>query len=388
MRRLIAVIFCLCAVRAAISGKIEAAEIVVSSAPELHAALKQLQPGTTVLIAPGVYDGWFLLKRVVGTPDAPVRLQAQFPDNPPVFHHHAESLHLSDCAYVTLKSLIVEGQASNGVNIDDGGTYETPSHHIVVEDVTIRNVGPVGNHDGLKLSGVTDFRVSRCRIEGWGGSAIDMVGCVRGVIEACEFRGKKGFSQMNGVQAKGGAREIVIQTSRFYDAGARAVQLGGRTELVTFRPTVKPYEATAIEVAGNRFFGGETPIAFVTANGGYAHHNTIFFPRRWALRILQETGLPSFPPCQNGRFEQNVILYDARMTETVNVGLRTAPQTFTFARNVWVRVDSAVLPALPSPEIGGQLLDKTDLDFSRLPEIVLNPPTRHLDAGADAYRVP
>ena len=36
---------------------------------------------------------------------------------------------------------------------------------IVLEGLTVRRVGPRGNRDGIKLSGVTDFRVESCRVE-------------------------------------------------------------------------------------------------------------------------------------------------------------------------------------------------------------------------------
>ncbi len=100
----------------------------------------------------------------------------------------------------------------------------------------MQDTGPRGNHDALKMSGVDNFTVRRCRFEGWGGSGIDMVGCHHGVIEDCTFVGKKGFSQSNAVQLKAGTRDVLVQTSFFKDVGHRSINLGGSTGLAFFRP--------------------------------------------------------------------------------------------------------------------------------------------------------
>src|SRR6185295_6848225 len=104
-------------------------------------------------------------------------------------------------------------------------------------------VGPGGNCDGIKLSGVDEFRVASCTVEGWGtggGSAIDMVGCHDGVVESNNFLGASGAGEStssgNGVQTKGGSANIVIRRNRFENAGARAINIGGSTGRQYFRP--------------------------------------------------------------------------------------------------------------------------------------------------------
>ena len=73
-------------------------------------------------------------------------------------------------------------------------------------------------------------------VEGWGGQAVDMVGCHRGLIDSCTFRGKPGLSQHTGPQTKGGSHEVTIRRCLFDHAEARAVNLGGSTGLRFFRP--------------------------------------------------------------------------------------------------------------------------------------------------------
>jgi len=224
-------------------------------------------------------------------------------------------------------------------------------------------VGPQGNHDAIKLSGVVDFRVEGCVIERWGtggGSGIDMVGCHRGVIESNFFRHTDTVGS-TGVQAKGGTSQVIIRRNRFENAGGRAVNIGGSTGLEFFRPPLNPGEAHAeakdIVVEGNTFIGGGAPVAFVGVDGAIVRFNTIYHPKRWALRILQETRAPGFVPSRNGAFTDNLVAFHSRdwAEGGVNIGAGTASDTFTFARNWWYCLDEPARsrPRLPGAEADG-----------------------------------
>jgi hypothetical protein len=336
------------------SAGTQAKEVRVADWAGLRIALRQLSPGTTLLLGPGVYQGGVYLHRINGAADAPIVIQGLDPNDPPIFRGGGgQAIHLADCSYITLMNLRVEGFPLNGINIDDGGTFETPAQHIVLEDITILETGPQGNHDALKMSGVDHFIVRRCHFEGWGGSAIDMVGCHHGIIEDCTFVGREGFSQSSAVQLKGGTANVLVQCCLFKNASQRDINLGGHTDLQVFRPAVGDYEARDITIAGNRFEGGISPVAWVTARGGHVHHNTIVLPERWVLRILQETTDPQFKPSHGGIFEDNLVIFDSRVRVFVNVGPGTAPETFIFRRNAWCDVEGSRRPALPVPETDG-----------------------------------
>lgn len=342
-----------------VAASAQDARVRVSTREQLHAALAQAAPGTTILIEPGKYRGGLSRDRLQGTAERPIVIVAADPDRPPVIEGGGSGLHLSDPAHVELRQIVFEGASGNGLNIDDGGSAETPAHHLSLVGLVVRNVGPRGNRDGIKLSGVDDFRVEDCVIEKWGdgGSAIDMVGCHDGVIAGCTFR-HPGAEQANGVQTKGGSRAIVIQRCRFEDAGGRAVNIGGSTGRPYFRPAAPGYEARDITVEDCTFSGSAAPIAFVGVDGAVVRHNTIYRPRRWAIRILQETQAPDFVPCRNGRFERNVVAFRAEELRTlVNIGGGTAPETFTFVGNAWYCLDRPAatrdLARLPARESEG-----------------------------------
>ena len=315
--------------------------IQVGSEEELSRAVRAAKPGTTIRIAPGTYRGGFEFRQLQGAANQPIILAAADKTKPPIFKGGNSCFHLYDPAFVELHDLILEDARANGINIDDAGSLDSPAHHVVLRGLTIRGVGPEGNRDGIKLSGVDDFRVEGCTIERWGngGSAIDMVGCHQGEIRECTFR-HRGDIAANGVQTKGGSSGIVIQRCRFENAGGRAVNIGGSTGTNYFRPLNTSYEAKDITVEDCTFIGSQAPICFVGVDGAVVRYNTIYRPTRYILRILQESRGDSFVPCRNGLFTNNVIAFRSdEVSSGVNIGPGTDPQSFTFEQNHWYCID-------------------------------------------------
>jgi len=324
----------------------------VKDSEQLRAAVARATPGVVISLAPGNYAPGVRIVGLAGKKGQPIIIEGGDSKRAPVFRGGSCALHLVDCRYVTLRNLTVTGCSGNGINVDDGGSVDTPSHHVVLERITVLDTGPKGNHDAIKLSGVDDFVVRKCRIAGWGGSAIDMVGCHRGVVEDCAFEGKPEFSQSSGIQMKGGSKDILVHGCFFRDAGLRSINLGGSTGLQFFRPRDARFEAENIEVAGNRFTGSMAVVAFVNARRSRVHHNTIHRPGKWIVRILQETRGERFPSCREGVFEANLIVFDRRVRTAVNVGPGTAPETFALRSNVWFGLDGALRPRLDVVETG------------------------------------
>jgi hypothetical protein len=336
-----------------------AEEIRVGNRDELARALHGAKAGTTIFVAPGKYAGGLSQAKLRGTKEEPIVIAAADAADPPVIEGGGSGLHLSSPQHVELRDLVIASASGNGLNIDDGGEAETPAQHVTLKNIVVRDVGPRGNRDGIKLSGLTDFRIESCRVERWGdsGSAIDMVGCTRGVVTGCTFK-EAGGESANGVQTKGGSSDITIQRCRFENAGGRAVNIGGSTGLAYFRPSDATWEAKAITVEDCEFLGGMSAISFVGVDGAIVRHNTIYRPRRWPIRILQENTDARFVPSRNGRFEKNVVAFRSdEVREVVNIGGQTAPDSFTFTGNVWYCLDrpdaTERLLRLPAQETGG-----------------------------------
>lgn len=321
------------------------------------------KPGTRIRVLPGEYPGGFFFRDVHGKPGTPIVIEAADPQKPPVFRGSGNGMQISGASYLELRNLIFLGATGNGLNLDDGGRFGS-THHLLLKGLRVGEMNARGNHDGIKLSGLTDFRLENCVVDRWGigGQGIDMVGCHRGVIEGCTIR-HTDEEMSTGIQMKGGTRDMAVRGCRFDRAGTRAINIGGSTGLEFFRPklalggSARNFEAKNILVEECTFSGSDAPIAFVGVDGATVRRNTLYLPRKWAMRILQETREPSFVPCRNGVFTDNIIVFrSAQWYEGgVNTGPDTAPQTFRFARNVWFCEDapSRSRPRLPSVEANG-----------------------------------
>ena len=328
-------------------------EVAVSTADGLRQALAAARPGTRILVAPGDYHGYFAAAQLRGTAEEPIVVAAAEPARPPVFHGAGECIHLSEVSYVVLRDLVLVRGRVNCLNVDGGGTPDTSSHHVVLDGLTVRDINRDGNRDGIKLSGVDDFLVRGCTVERWGGggSAIDMMGCNRGIITDCTFRHRDGKGA-TGVQAKGGSRDVLVYRCRFADAGQRAINLGGCAGNL-LRPPDVTYQARRVVALGNVIVGSKAAVAFVGSDACVAAYNTIYRPASWVLRILQEARQPQFVPCRNGEFRGNLVVWRWReLRSAADVRDATEPRTFRFGSNWWYCEDrpSHSRPDLPVPD--------------------------------------
>ena len=318
-------------------------------------ACLEAKPGDTILIHNGIYQGAFFIENIQGTPNEPIVIRGIDRDSV-IFQGGSESMHFSECSHMIIENFTVNGQTSNGMNCDDGGTFDTPTHHMTFRNLTFSGMGASGNNDQLKLSGLDDFVIENCIFENGspGGSGADMVGCHKGIFRNNIFR----KSGSNCIQAKGGTRFIRIEQNSFIDGGQRALNLGGSTGLEFFRPLDATHEAADLMVTGNVFVRSVTPMAFVGSVRVSVTNNTIIDPERWIFRILQETVDPNrFEPCGNNIFQNNLVVFRSTISRHVNIGGNTAPQTFLLRNNLWYNVDN---PSASKPQ-EAQLMESNAL---------------------------
>lgn len=325
--------------------------VEVKDAAALKAALAVLKPATTLKIAPGDYPGGW---SVSGIGDLTV--EAADAERPPHFHGGSNAWQFSRCPGLTLRHLRCSGQTQNGFNVDDGGKLDRPVTQVKLERLRVEDIGPVGNFDGIKCSGIDRMEIRDCEVAGWGGQAIDLVGCHQVLITGCTFTGKEGFSQHTGPQFKGGCEDIRLEKCRLIHAGPRPIQAGGSTGMDFFRPPGAKYEARRISISGNLIEGGECAAAFTGVDGVEFRDNRILFPEKWIFRILQETRAEGFPPCGHAVVAGNSIVFRrGDLKEALNIGEGTAPETFLFEKNRWFAEDRPEQSRLKLPveEVGG-----------------------------------
>lgn len=333
------------------AGPLSAAVSQAGSDTEIDTAIAALKPGDTLRIAPGVYTRRHSVTGLSG-----LTIEALDPANPPHFKDGTEAWHFSRCPSLTLRNLKCSGQTDNGINLDDGGKFTEPVNGIRLENLIVSDIGPDGNFDAIKCSGLDHLTITGCEITGWGGQAIDLVGCHEVLIRDCRITGKPGFSQHTGPQFKGGCSKVTIEKCTFKDAGPRPIQVGGSTGLDFFRPPGAKYEAADITIRGNTFEGGECACAFTGVDGAEFSGNTILRPSKWIFRILQENTTAGFKTCGNVTIKNNTITFRrADVGSELNIGAGTAPGTFHFEANHWLAEDkpAASKPTLPVEEKNG-----------------------------------
>ncbi|MGD9216196.1 MAG: right-handed parallel beta-helix repeat-containing protein [Desulfobacteraceae bacterium] len=258
-------------------------------------------------------------------------------------------MQISNARYLVLQGLTFQNTGQHGINIDDGGDYSTPTHHVVLRDLTFRDIGSGGNNDCLKMSGVDDFYITGCDIQECNrGEAIDMVGCHNGVITGNFIHDVV----LNGVQTKGGSADVLIHGNRFERIPQRAINAGGSTGTPYFRPLDAAYEAAGIHMVANTFLQtGSAPVAFVGCDTCVFANNTIIEPQAYVARILEEN--TSLAAGRNGYFINNLLVFntaDINSWSYVNVGPNTLPGSFTFGWNLWYALDD---PAFSGPVYQG-----------------------------------
>ncbi len=367
--------------------------------PTLNEALAVVDPGDVVRVHEGVYSGGLYFENIQGTPDNWIFIEAAAGETV-IFEGGNNAWQFTDAAYLHISGFIFEHQTGNGLNFDDGGSYDTPAHDIIFEVCIFRDMNATGNNDLLKLSGLNDFEIRNCLFLNGadGGSGIDMVGCHDGIITGCLFESMGS----NSIQAKGGTRNIRIEANFFNNGGERSLNLGGSTGLPFFRPLDAEYEAADLKVYSNVFIGSTAPIAYVGCINTEVINNTIYLPENWVLRILQETVDTSrFFPCGNNSFINNLIYLNDNVNVECNIGPNTAPETFTFSNNLWFHSQQ---PGWPGPDLPVQdidnvvgedplLVDPSSDDFtltSGSPAIGqgLDVDQPDLDFNGDAYNMP
>jgi hypothetical protein len=148
----------------------------------IREAARRATPGTRITVRAGTY-GIANLGVVQGTAEAPIAFVA---DGAVTLDASAGTgWSMTDATWVVVEGFTIVDAAIHGMNLDDGGTYDTPAHHLVLRDLTIRDAGSGGNNDCIKMSGVDDFWILDSDVSGCDrGEIVDMVGCHRGSSRA------------------------------------------------------------------------------------------------------------------------------------------------------------------------------------------------------------
>jgi len=111
----------------------------------LEAAASSVSAGDTLELQSQVFaDGAQFLYDLKGTSNKPIVIIAK-EKHQSIFRGGTEAIHLVRCHHVEINGILAEGQSGNGINIDDGGDYDSPSEHIIVRNCILQEMDAEGN---------------------------------------------------------------------------------------------------------------------------------------------------------------------------------------------------------------------------------------------------
>lgn len=302
-----------------------------------NTAFSLLQPGDTLLIEDDTYNGGTYHENLKGNPNNYIFIIG---NGNVIINGGYSAFQIRDWEYIRFENITFQNQTSNGFNVDDGGSVDSPTQYIQFHNCTFKDMQSTGNNDLLKLSGLDNFLISNCKFENGspGGSGIDMVGCHSGTIT------QNSFTNMGSeaIQGKGGTSELYIERNYFNNAGARGINLGGSTGLEYFRPIDAKYEAKNLWVYSNIFIGSTAPLAFVNSVNVEITNNTFINPEKWIFRILQESVGERFIECGDNSIINNLFYVNEKINFTpVNIGPNTRPESFEISDNFFYNVSNS-----------------------------------------------
>lgn len=124
-----------------------------------RALLRQLQPGDTLLLAPGDYVDGLPVHRLVGTAAAPIRIRAANASARPRFVSRSDrnTVSIVDAMHVAISDLDLDGQNLyvDAVKAEGNSRF---AHHITLENLRITGHGPHQQNVGIS---------TKCPAAGW-----------------------------------------------------------------------------------------------------------------------------------------------------------------------------------------------------------------------------
>ncbi len=140
------------------TGLVAAADIPAD--PRTYRALlRQLQPGDSLLLAPGDYADGLPVHRLIGTAAAPIRIRAANPSARPRFVSRSDrnTVSIVDAMYVAISDLDLDGD-NLYVDAVKAEGHSRFAHHITLENLRITGHGPHQQNVGIS---------TKCPASGW-----------------------------------------------------------------------------------------------------------------------------------------------------------------------------------------------------------------------------
>lgn len=282
-----------------------AVQRLVAPGQEWQTLAPDIKPGDQIILMPGRHRP-AVFESLVGQPGRPITIRSADPANPSEIQAEQEGLRINRAAHLVVKDLNINQATVNGICLGEPGDSPEPGH--VSSNIQLRNIGvfrtgPRGQRHGLLIARSSEVHIENCRIEGWGGSGIELVACRDVTVRRCRLKGLDDHGQINGIRVRAASQRVQIEQCRLEDAGQCALSAGGLSDLREFQPPItssaasgSACEASQVQMENCTIVGGQIAIAFINANDCLARNNTIVRPRRCVMALLDQHDDPRISP--------------------------------------------------------------------------------------------
>ncbi len=333
-----------------------AAQILINPGDDWEKKAARARPGDEIILLPGRHRP-ATFERLHGSPGSPITIRAAAKDKPTIIAATLDGLRIKDAAHIVIRDIQITGGSASGIWLAgasapsaptesaDGARAQAPTRarDIYIDNVSISRIGPRGERHGLILAGFADVRINRLQVEGWGGSAVELIACEDVAISRSAFRGLSDHSQACGIRARAGSDRVSITESRFENAGDIAVCMGGRSNPDEFIPPLPAgaasptvAEAMRIMIDQSIIVGSLCPIAFIHATDCVVRSNTIYRPTRCVFALLQQNPDLAIRPNARNLFGGNLITWKAGdVSRLVEADEGVTITDFILEQNLW-----------------------------------------------------
>ena len=326
------------------------AEILNATPADYLERLRQLQPGDTLLLAPGDYAGGLPVHRLGGEPQRPIVISGPEHGPRPVFHARAghNTVSIVDAGHVAIRNLDLDG---HGLPVDavkaEGHAHW--AHHITLENLTITGHG--NNQQTVAISTkcpAWDWVIRDNRIIGAGtgvylGNSDGSAPFVAGLIEQnlivdtlgynLQIKHQKARPELPGMPDEPGT--TIIRHNVFSkEHGGSDGPLARPNVLVGHWPLAGAGKDDYYQVYGNFFYDNPSEALFQGEGNIALHHNVFWNPHGDAVHIQPHNDVP----------KQIVVAYNTVLAKGAGIVVRNREEG---AQHPQIAAANAVFAAAP-----------------------------------------
>ena len=277
---------------------------VISATPRNYTRkCARLRSGDILLLTPGVYTSGLRLTGLHGTARAPITVLGRG-QVVLTARAGANTLELSDCSHIVIRSLTFDGKGIAVDAIKAKGSASRGVHHITITDCLI-----TGHGAGQQIVGIStkvpawNWIIRRNRIIGAGtgiylGNSNGAHPFVAGLIEYNLIRDPLGYCaqikrQNNRSTAPGmptGPQTTIIRYNVFAKSGAGGADGARPNLLVGGFPDSGPGSSDRYQIYGNLFYNNDTEALFQGTGRLSLHDNLFVGGQRTAIRVAPHQG--------------------------------------------------------------------------------------------------